>query len=253
MNEEGVQLHNYLFGEAGLRNVGKGIATTDGGFLVIGEMYDGPKQGMQLIKIAPPDIDPSNPQLAKIEFQPSKLELSVGETVGSVVNAVYSDSSVTDVTYSAAYTSLDPSIASVDSLGQITGIRPGKTFIIATYRGDQAGIAVQVSGDDPGETSEFYLDSDEYSLSIETELDVAAYFTDVSGNTSLVTQGTTFSSDNPAVATIDEYGIIRGISPGITYITAEYNGLTYRASVWVVHPYMPQYTFPDVQQMIFTP
>ncbi|MNO61847.1 Bacterial Ig-like domain (group 2) [compost metagenome] len=253
MDEEGVQLHNYLFGEAGLRNVGKGIATSDGGFLVTGEFYNGSNQYMQLLKLAPPGIDPSDPELTDIEIQPSKLELSVGETVGSVVNAVYSDSSVTDVTYSAAYTSLDPSIASVDSLGQITGIRPGNTFITATYGGHQASVAVRVVGQDPGEVGELFLDSDEYSLSIGTELDVAAFFTDAFGNTSLVTQNTTFSSDHPTIATVDEYGNIRGISPGITYITAEYNGLTYRASVWVVRPYLPQYSFPDAQQLILTP
>lgn len=253
MDEEGVQLHNYLFGEAGLRNVGKGIATSDGGFLVTGEFYNGSNQYMQLLKLAPPGIDPSDPELTDIEIQPSKLELSVGETVGSVVNAVYSDSSVTDVTYSAAYTSLDPSIASVDSLGQITGIRPGNTFIAATYGGHQASVAVRVVGQDPGEVGELFLDSDEYSLSIGTELDVAAFFSDAFGNTSLVTQNTTFSSDDPTIATVDEYGNIRGISPGITYITAEYNGLTYRASVWVVRPYLPQYSFPDAQQLILTP
>lgn len=253
MDEEGVQLHNYLFGEAGLRNVGKGIATSDGGFLVTGEFYNGSNQYMQLLKLAPPGIDPSDPELTDIEIQPSKPELSVGETVGSVVNAVYSDSSVTDVTYSAAYTSLDPSIASVDSLGQITGIRPGNTFITATYGGHQASVAVRVVGQDPGEVGELFLDSDEYSLSIGTELDVAAFFTDAFGNTSLVTQNTTFSSDHPTIATVDEYGNIRGISPGITYITAEYNGLTYRASVWVVRPYLPQYSFPDAQQLILTP
>ncbi|GIP58496.1 hypothetical protein MKX50_02590 [Paenibacillus sp. FSL W8-0186] len=97
-------------------------------------------------------------------------------------------------------------------------------------------MSVEVTGEQPG-PGYFFLDSDEYSLSIGTELDVAAYFTDESGLTSLVTKETVFTVDDPNIVSLDEAGNIRGISPGITYITAAYNGLTYRASVWVVRPY----------------
>ncbi|MNI78153.1 Bacterial Ig-like domain (group 2) [compost metagenome] len=72
-----------------------------------------------------------------------------------------------------------------------------------------------------------------------TELDVAAFHKDILGNTSAVTRETTFSSDDPHIAIVDEYGNIQGLNPGETFITASYKGLTYRASVWVVRPYVP--------------
>ncbi|MNO83304.1 Bacterial Ig-like domain (group 2) [compost metagenome] len=228
----------YLFGDSGLYSVGKGIVTDDQGFLVIGEVKKDSNYRMQLVKLAGTNV-PSDPELINIEFSPSHYELTTGQTVSSVVNAVYSNASVTDVTYSAQYESLDPNVAIVDSTGQITGIGPGTTFIIASYGGLQASASVQVIDDSPGETGTFFLDSDEYSLSIGTELDVSSFFRDELGYTFLVTQDTAFSSDNPEIAAIDGEGSIRGISPGITYITAVYNGLTYRASVWVVRPYTP--------------
>ncbi|MNZ56303.1 Bacterial Ig-like domain (group 2) [compost metagenome] len=107
----------------------------------------------------------------------------------------------------------------------------------ATYGGlsTTASIEITTVGEPLGH---FYLDSDEYSLSIGTELDVAAFYTDELGSTSLVTRDTAFSSANPQIATIDDDGNITGIAPGITYITATYNNLTYRANVWIVRPYV---------------
>ncbi|MNJ36467.1 Bacterial Ig-like domain (group 2) [compost metagenome] len=143
---------------------------------------------------------------------------------------------MTDVTYSATFESIDPSIAGVDAHGNITGISPGTTWIKVSYEGLESKIAVKVA--DANGPGPFYLDSEEYSLSIGTELDVAAYYVNESGLPSRVTQDTVFSIDDTSIATIDEYGNIRGISPGITYITATYNGTTYRASVGVFRPYV---------------
>lgn len=183
-----------------------------------------------------PGLGPSNPVLSKLQFQTDRLKLPVGQSAKSVVNAVYSNATVTDVTYSAIYESLDPGIASVDPFGNITGVSPGTTIITAAYEGMRASVTVEVTGvqTSPGR---FFLDSDDYSLSVGTELDVAAYVTDEAGVTSKVTENTAFTTDAPSIAVVDEYGNIRGISPGVTYITATYNGMTYRASVWVVRPY----------------
>src|SRR5690606_38560645 len=131
------------------------------------------KDEMHVLKISVPNENPSDPVLAKLEFQQSELKLSVGQSAATVVNAVYSDASVTDVTYSSIYESLDPSIANVDAFGNITGISSGTTWIKAAYEGLETRIAVHVSNvNEPGR---FYLDSEDYSLSIGTELDVAAY------------------------------------------------------------------------------
>lgn len=237
-DEDGEIKKTDLFGDSDLYSVGKGIATTDGGFLLAGTLKRGTNYHFQLVKIAGNDGQPTEPELTRIEFSPHQFNLSVGQSVNSVVHAIYSHASVTDVTYSAVYESLDPSIATVDSFGQITGVHPGSTIVSATYGGLQTTATIQVTGEGafPGH---FYLDSDEYSLSIGTKLDVAAFYTDELGSTSIVTKDTAFSSAHPEIATIDEDGNITGIAPGIAHITATYNGLTYQVSVWVVRPYVP--------------
>lgn len=237
-DENGIPGQKYLFGDPDLVIVRYGIsAAHDQGLFIAGQLATetGPRI-IQMMKIALSSQTPADPELSRIEFQPDQLKLAEGQTAPSVVNAVYTDATVTDVTYSAVYESLDPNIASVDLFGNITGVSPGTTRITATYEGMQASIAVEVTGKQPG-PGHFFLDSDEYSLSIGAELDVTAYFTEESGLTSEVTKETVFTVDDPNIAVVDEVGNIRGVSPGITYITAVYNGMTYSASVWVVRPY----------------
>lgn len=237
-DENGMPVQKYLFGDPRLVIVRYGIsAAHDQGLFVAGQLATetGPRI-IQMMKIALSSQTPADPELSRIEFQPNQLKLAAGQTLPSVVNAVYTNATVTDVTYSAVYESLDPNIASIDQFGNITGISPGTTRITAVYEGMQASMSVEVTGEQPG-PGYFFLDSDEYSLSIGTELDLAAYFTDESGLTSLVTKETVFTVYDPNIVSLDEAGNIRGISPGITYITAAYNGLTYRANVWVVRPY----------------
>ncbi|WHX47032.1 Ig-like domain-containing protein [Paenibacillus woosongensis] len=240
LDENAVPTKKYQFGDLDLGLGKNGVTTYDQGLLVTGTVRINTGQGyrneMHLLKISIPNEGPSNPELARLEFQQPELKLSVGQSAATVVNAVYSDASVTDVTYSSIYDSLDPSIASVDAFGNITGNSPGTTWIKAAYEGLETRIAVNVT--DAKAPGRFYLDSEEYSLSIGTELDVAAYYVNDSGLPSKVTQDAVFSMDDPSIATIDEYGNIRGIRPGITHITATYNGATYRASVWVVRPYV---------------
>ncbi|WP_019639667.1 Ig-like domain-containing protein [Paenibacillus fonticola] len=240
LDENAVPTKKYQFGDLDLGLSKNSITAINQELLLTGTVRINTGQGsrneMHLLKISIPNEGPSDPELARLEFQQSELELSVGQSAATFVNAVYSDASVTDVTYSSMYESYDPSIASVDSYGNITGNSLGTTWIKAAYKGLETRIAVKVSN--AKEPGRFYLDSEEYSLSIGTELDVAAYYVNESGLPSRVTQDTVFSIDDPSIATIDEYGNIRGISPGITYITATYNGTTYRASVGVVRPYV---------------
>lgn len=86
----------------------------------------------------------------------------------------------------------------------------------------------------------FYLDSDEYSLTAGTSLDTAAFFKDKDGSIHNVTNQCIFKSDNSKVVEYDPDGNINGVHAGITYITAEYQGKSYRAQVQVVRAYVPR-------------
>lgn len=235
LDASGEQVNHFVLDSPDLRSVGKGIVAPDGGFLLTGKVARGSKTFMEVIKVAPPG-SPTEPVLTNLAFQPDRMELHVGQTASSVVNAVYSDASVTDVTYLASFESADPSIALVDGTGKVTGVSPGRTIVTASYEGMRASLTVEVKEGAPG-FGRFYLDSEEYSVSVGAKLDTAAYFADEDGRLLLVTKDTVFETADPAIATIDEDGNIRGISPGITWITATYHGHSFRASVWVVRPY----------------
>ncbi|USB31646.1 hypothetical protein [Paenibacillus sp. YPG26] len=106
---------------------------------------------------------------------------------------------------------------------------------------DKTGLQVTKSAgsDQPLGDPEFFLDSEEYSLAAGTSLDTVVYFKDKYGKIHNVTPQTKFESENPAVVDYDKDGNIIAVRAGITYITAEYQGMTYRALVQVVRASVP--------------
>ncbi|WP_411348554.1 S-layer homology domain-containing protein [Paenibacillus sp. WLX2291] len=82
--------------------------------------------------------------------------------------------------------------------------------------------------------SPLLLDSYEYKLRIGETHKTVVQSTYGDDNTLFtVTDGVTFKSQEPAVALVDESGIVQGIAEGNTVITAVYNGVTAEAAVHV--------------------
>ena len=81
--------------------------------------------------------------LAKsIKFSPNTYNLQKGDTVPLSIRFIPSDS----IDTIKSYTSSDPNVASVDSLGNLTALSPGRANIIAvTSQGTSASCSVQVS------------------------------------------------------------------------------------------------------------
>ncbi|WP_068618954.1 Ig-like domain-containing protein [Paenibacillus tuaregi] len=244
LDQSGEIADRLIFGDANLYGIGKGTYAPDGGFVVTGQAHENNKYFLQLTKLAAPDQPQVDPVLTGIKFTDSSKKISVGEHAPTVVNAVYSDGSATGLTDEVTFSSDDEHIAVVDGKGQITGIKPGSATITAVYQGLQAQLKVEVSetpgnGNPDGEGT-FYLDSDEYSLTAGTSLDTIAFFKDKDGKIHDVTKDAAFKSDNPKVVEYDEDGNIIGVHAGITHITAEYKGHSYRALVQVVRASVPK-------------
>lgn len=85
------------------------------------------------------------PTLVDVRAEPSSIRLGVGGIAAITVTAVYSDGSEQIVT-GAAMLSIDPSVASVDALGIVTGISPGNTGIFVAYGNFAELVAVDVGG-----------------------------------------------------------------------------------------------------------
>ncbi|MNV41873.1 Bacterial Ig-like domain (group 2) [compost metagenome] len=246
LGKNGEIVNNTIFGEPNLYSSGRGTASPDGGFVLTGQVNVSEKYILQLTKLShSQDNPPVERTLTCIVFTDSTKKIAVGENAPATVNAHYSDGSEAGISDSVSFTSEDEDTATVDSKGLITGVKPGSTTINAVYKGLSAQLKVDVSespgsGDpDPVEGS-FYLDSDEYSLTAGTSLDTIAFFKDKDGKIHDVTKQSVFSSENVKIADYDKNGNIIGVHAGITYITAEYQGKTYRALVQVVRASVPK-------------
>ncbi|WP_410771607.1 hypothetical protein [Fontibacillus sp. BL9] len=244
LNSDWEMITKRQFKDYNLAVTGKGSVASDGGFVLTGQIKENDSYRMQVIKVSGNDPgSPTDPEITELRFGAAEgTELSIGELRPSVITAVYSDGTFADVTAAASFTSLDPEIAGVDASGVITGLSEGTTVITAGYGGFEAQLHVRVTDGPSGPipiTEKFYLDSEDYSLSIGSELDIQAWFADVHGNSRLVNEETEFAISNPDVASINQQGVITGIAPGLTSVTAVYQGRTYTASVWVVRPYVP--------------
>lgn len=243
LDEGGEVTGTFIFEEPGLVNVGNGALASDGGLLLSGQIRENNSYRMQIIKVlGNGETLPEDPELSGLLFGSAEADLAIGEQKPSVITAVYSDGGTFDVSDSATYASWNPEIATVDDRGLLTGLSAGSTVITAGYGGMEAQLIVHVTDGTQGPNpvnGQFYLDSEDYSLSIGSELDIQAWFADEYGNARLVNGETEFTIADTAIATIDEQGFMTGLTPGRTTLTAVYQGRSYTSTVLVVRPYVP--------------
>lgn len=90
-----------------------------------------------------------------------------------------------------------------------------------------------------GNEGTYYLDSEEYSITVNTTIDIVALFKKTDGTIIPVTTDTRFTIEHPGIASIDNQGNITGLAPGLTKVTAEYQGYKAEATVLIVRPYIP--------------
>ncbi|MCJ8011964.1 hypothetical protein MUG84_09440 [Paenibacillus sp. KQZ6P-2] len=242
----GEVISRELFKGPPIYMVGAAAATPDGGFIFPGTVQRGDIKKFQLMKLTPSvDRLPAERTLTGITFTDKEKKLKTGTSVSTVLQAVYSDGTKSDLSSAAVYVSGDSSILDVDALGRITGHEPGKSYVEAAYEGFTARLNVAVLPEDTDELNPVFgyikLDSDEYSLAEGSMLDLKVTFYDYSIQKEVdITKQVTFSSDLPDIVEVDEEGNLIGHKPGITKIYAKYKGSSTSASVLVVRAPAPK-------------
>ncbi|MWV42741.1 hypothetical protein GRF59_03795 [Paenibacillus sp. HJL G12] len=246
VNTNGGLISRELFKGPPIKNVGRAEGTADGGFIFPGTVLRGDKYKFQLMKLSPPgDQTPGERALSGISFTDIAKKIKAGTSASTVLQAVYDDGSKEDLSSAAMYASGDEVIASVDALGRITGNQPGQTYVEAIYEGFEARINVTVL---PENTDEFepvngyiMLDSSEYSVSEGSMLDLKVTLYDYKTQESTdITKLTTFTSNHPDIAIVDQEGNLIGHKLGVTRIYAQYKGSRTSADVQVVRATAPQ-------------
>lgn len=174
--------------------------------------------------------------LVEIVVTPVDPEVAIDFTIQFTATGIYSDHTSKDLTQRVNWTSSEPHIASISnspgSQGLATGLKPGVTRINATFEG---ALGLKSSGS----TTLTVTAAELVDLDI-TPIDpiVARGFTVPfmatgsfsDGSTEDLTAEVSWTSSNPAVASISNIpgsqGLATGLSPGSTEISATVHGVS---------------------------
>jgi uncharacterized protein YjdB len=180
-----------------------------------------------------------------ITVEPASKTINTGEEF--IISPTVTPDDATDK--SVTWTSSDTDIAVVDRDGKVTGKAPGTVTITATTNdgGFTAGCTVTVI-----EEEEERVILNKYDISLyegDRELIIATVKPD-----SVADKSVTWSSSDPAVATVDEHGWIEAVKAGVAVITAtSKNGKTADCIVTVISRTVPveSITADPVSKTIF--
>jgi hypothetical protein len=113
-----------------------------------------------------------------------------------------------------------------------TGLNPNTIYYYkVSVAGGSSSDAVSATTGGSGIPA---LDASSYTLKVNETHNMMLTVMNPDRTSQDLTGQASYSSSNPAVATVDSDGVVRGISTGTTTITATYNGQPYNATVQVV-------------------
>lgn len=160
-----------------------------------------------------------------LSFPTSTASIYVGKSAQIAVSAQPTTASTL-----CQYTSSDTSVATVDSNGVITAHKVGMATISArSLKNSQASASLRVIVYDDNTPGSITLSSTALYLGVKYSDTMSASVLPATAS-----QAVTWSSANPAVATVDENGYVTGCSIGTTSITATAsNGVSTSCTVYV--------------------
>jgi len=130
---------------------------------------------------------------------------------------------------SAVWTTNNVSVAAVSQTGHVTGLVPGTAVITAVVDGvaGYANITVRLVP-----VAKVLIIPSSASVGEGKSRALVAQLTDAAGNV-LTNRSVTWSSSNTGIATVDQFGVVRGVRRGTVTITATSEGKFGTASIKV--------------------
>jgi trimeric autotransporter adhesin len=170
----------------------------------------------------------ATPQVAAIVVTPSTSTLALNAQLP--LQAQVQDGSGTIVPdASVTWTVRDPNIVSVSAAGVVTGLAIGSTQVAANALG-KSGIATITVTRTP--VASVVLLPNQASVAIGATFQLSASTLDAGGGT-LTGRAIIWTTSNAAVATVNASGLVTGVAPGTTTITAASEGKTSTSTVTV--------------------
>jgi hypothetical protein len=175
----------------------------------------------------------TTPVVTSITLSPTAVTIGVGSPKQFSATANYSDQSTKDVTGSAAWTSSDATVASVESTGQsspglATGVKAGSVTITASFSGQSASTTLAVS---LRVVTSLTIAPTNASLTVGKTMQFVATALYNDGTIAIVTTSAAWSSSDSTVAPIQSTGqnspgLATAAAPGNVNITATFNGVS---------------------------
>lgn len=178
------------------------------------------------------DTGPDPDRVVSVALTPADVTLSVGDTQQLEISAETADGSAAS-TADATIVSDAPDVVEVSSGGFAIAQAVGRANVTATLEGVSDTILIVVEPR-PLESVEVVPKNRTISVGERFEMDVT--LTDTSGATANEHYDITWASADTGILTIDNQGVIQGVSEGSTTVTASAGGLSDTASFTVEAP-----------------
>ncbi len=173
-------------------------------------------------------ITVSSVPVATVSVTPPSGEVVVTQTLQLTANPKDAQGG-TLVGRSIAWSTSDATRATVSSTGLVTGVAPGAATITASADGKSGTSSITVK---PKPVGAVIVSPGQVSVEAGQTRQLTAQVTDDQGNV-LSGRPITYSSDNPAIATVSAAGVVTGVAIGSAKITATSEGKTGTADVSV--------------------
>jgi hypothetical protein len=169
----------------------------------------------------------TNASINTVEIGPAQPKLPVGGKLDMTAIGVFSDFSTSNLKYSAAWTSSNPTVATVGNSdytkGALTALAPGTTTITANYDGIIGTTLVTVTSATLM-TIQVTPFSPKLPVGFETYLQATGIYTD--NSTQDLTYLASWSTSANNIGSVSYYGRFSPIAPGMVTISAHYAGVT---------------------------
>jgi hypothetical protein len=154
---------------------------------------------------------------------PVSPTIPVGVSQRFSATAVFSDSSVQDITLDATWGSSNTGVATVSTIGNAFSFSSGSTTITAGFGGATGSATLNV---DTATLSSVVVTPSSTVLPAGKTIIYQAYGNYSDGSQFVLTSLATWASDAPSIVSVTTGGVASTQSPGTANITASYKGIT---------------------------
>lgn len=199
------------------------------GSAVITATSEGKSGTAQLVVFAAPPTP-----VASVTVAPATSTIEAGGTVQ--LSATLKDASGNTLSgRTVTWSSGDTAIATVDGNGKVTAVAPGTATITANSEGKSGSASVTVKAASPVAAASVSVAPASAEIRIDSTVALVATVRDTQGNV-LQGRSVSWTSSNPAIATVSTTGVVKGVAAGVATITATSEGKSGTATVTVTPP-----------------